>query len=293
VTLKLLVFGASGQVARALAAAQAPMTLEFAGHDRLDLAGDAPAIAELIDAVAPAAVINAAAYTAVDRAEQEADVCGRLNRTAPARIGEVCARRDIPFTHFSTDYVFDGEKGAPYVEDDARAPINIYGAAKAAGEEALEALIGAGARIAVIRSAWVFSAGGGGFLEAMLRAAAETDEVPVVADQWGSPTPACACADAALALTAALLDRDPAAARVFHAAGADGVSRAEFAEAIFAQTRRRPRVRRIAAADYPTPARRPRDVRLSSARLEGALGWRAPSLDEALAACLRRLEASA
>jgi dTDP-4-dehydrorhamnose reductase len=238
-------------------------------------------------------VINAAGYTAVDRAEREPDLCGRLNRDSPTRIGEACARRDIPLVHFSTDYVFDGGKGAPYVEDDARRPLNIYGRTKVEGEDALAALTVAGARIAVIRSAWVFAPGGGGFLDAMRRAAAETDEVAVVADQWGSPTPAPACAEAALTLTAALLDRDPAAARLFHAAGADGVSRAEFAEAIFAHTPRRPRVRRLAAADYPAPARRPRDTRLDSARLEAAFGWRAPSLAEALAAALRPLEAQA
>jgi dTDP-4-dehydrorhamnose reductase len=293
-SVRVLVFGARGQMARALAAAETPMTLAFAGRDRLDLARvAAPALADVIAAAAPAAVINAAAYTAVDRAEHEADLCARLNREAPSAIGEICARRDIPLVHVSTDYVFDGEKGAPYVEADARAPLNVYGRTKAQGEDALAALTASGARIAIMRPAWVFAPGGGGFFGAMLRAAAETDEVAVVADQWGSPTPASACADAALVLATALLDRDPAAAGLFHAAGADGVSRAAFAEAVFALTPRRPRVRCIAAAEHPTPARRPRDTRLSSARLEGAFGWRAPSLAEALAACLASPKAGA
>jgi len=292
VSARVLVFGASGQVARALAAARTPMTVTLAGRDRLDLAAAAaPAIAEFIDAAAPDAVINAAAYTAVDRAEQEVEACGRLNRDAPSWIGEACARRDIPFVHVSTDYVFDGEKGAPYVEDDATGPLNVYGRTKAEGEHALQALMAADARIAVIRTAWVF-APGGGFLDAMWRAAAERDEVLVVADQWGSPTPASGCADAALTLAAALLDRDPAAARLFHAAGA-GASRADFAEAIFALAPRQPRLRRIAAADYPAAARRPRDTRLCSARLEAGFGWRAPPLAEALAACLGAAEARA
>jgi dTDP-4-dehydrorhamnose reductase len=288
VTARLLVFGAGGQVARALAAAPGEFALEFAGRKRLDLAGGAPDIAGLIEAAAPAAVINASAYTAVDRAEEEPEACRRLNRDAPAAIGAACTARGIPFVHFSTDYVFDGEKDAPYVEADARAPLNVYGRTKTEGEVALEGLIAAGARIAVIRSAWVFAAGGAGFLGAMLRLAAERDEVSVVADQWGSPTPASACADAALVMTRALLDCDSGAAGVFHAAGSDDASWADFAEAIFALSEHPPRVRRITAADYPTVARRPRDSRLSSAKIASAFGWRAPPLSEALAACLRR-----
>jgi dTDP-4-dehydrorhamnose reductase len=287
VTAKILVFGESGQVARALAAAPGGFELDFAGRDRLDLAASSADIAGLIGAASPAAVINAAAYTAVDRAEQEPDACARLNRDAPAAMARASAARGIPFVHFSTDYVFDGEKGAPYVETDARAPVNVYGRTKAEGETALETLIAAGAPIAVLRSAWVFAAGGSGFLGAMLRLATERDEVSVVADQWGSPTSASACADAALAMTRALLDRDPAAAGVFHAAGPDDASWADFAEAIFAVSDRKPRVRRITSADYPTAARRPRDSRLSSAKIAAGFGWRAPPLAEALAACLK------
>jgi dTDP-4-dehydrorhamnose reductase len=280
------VFGRSGQVARALAEARTTFEVVAAGRERLDLAAPAPDIAGLIADERPAAVINAAAYTAVDRAEAEPEASARLNRDAPARMAEACAARGIPFTHFSTDYVFDGEKGAPYVEADPRRPLNVYGRTKADGEAALEALRAAGARLAVIRTSWVFAPGGGGFLGAMLRAAAERDEASVVADQWGSPTPASACAGAALALTVAMLDRDPAAEGVFHAAGRDGLSRSDFAEAIFARLERRPRLVRVATADFPAAAVRPRDTRLSSAHLEATLGWKAPSLAEALDACL-------
>jgi dTDP-4-dehydrorhamnose reductase len=154
-------------------------------------------------------------------------------------------------------------------------------------------MIADGARIAVVRTAWVFSAGGRGFLSAMRRAAAERDEVRVVADQWGSPTSAAACADAAMTLTAALLDREPRARGLFHAAGPDGVSWAEFAEAVFALTPQRPRLVRIGAADYPTVARRPRDTRLCSAKIEAAFGWRAPPLAQALAATLSPAGAAA
>jgi dTDP-4-dehydrorhamnose reductase len=201
-------------------------------------------------------------------------------------MAEVCAARDIPFVHFSTDYVFDGEKGAPYVEADPRRPLNTYGRAKAEGEEALEAVLAGGGRLAAIRTCWVFAPGGGGFLGAMLKAAATRDEVSVVADQIGTPTPASACADAALTLTRALLDRDPAARGMFHAAGRDGFSRADFAEAIFARLERRPLVRRVATSAFPAAAVRPRDTRLSSAHLESALGWTAPALEAALDACL-------
>jgi dTDP-4-dehydrorhamnose reductase len=273
-------------VARALATAPGAFEAVLAGRERLDLASAAPDIAGLIAAERPAAVINAAAYTAVDAAESEPEACAHLNRDAPARMAEACAAADIPFVHISTDYVFDGDKGAPYVEADARRPINAYGRSKAEGEAALEAM--PDARRAIIRTSWVFAPGGPGFFNTMLRIAAERDEARVVDDQWGSPTPASAVAGAALTLARALLDRDPAAQGMFHAAGRDGVSRADLAEAIFARLPRRPRLVRVATADFaPTPARRPRDTRLSSAKLEGALSWNAPPLAASLDALLR------
>jgi dTDP-4-dehydrorhamnose reductase len=287
---RVLVFGRSGQVARALAAAGPPFELVFAGRDRLDLAQPAPDIAGLIAATAPAAVINLAAYNAVDGAETDPVTCNRLNRDAPAAMAGACAAAGIPFVHFSTDYVFDGEKGQPYVESDARAPLNVYGRAKADGEAAIEALIAGGARAAIVRTSWVFAPGGGGFMAAMRKAAAERRDVTVVDDQWGAPTPADACADAAMRLTRALLDGDATAIGTFHAAGRDGVSRADFAEAILARLPVRGALRRVATGDYPALARRPRDSRLTSAKLEAAFGWRAPALDAALDACLRDAE---
>ena len=281
-TARLLVFGRQGQVAGALARAEAGFEMTFAGRERLDLAGAAPDIAGLIAAVKPVAVINAAAYTAVDAAEAEPEACARLNRDAPAAMARACLAAHIPFVHFSSDYVFDGEKGAPYVETDPRGPLNTYGRAKADG-----------ARVATLRTCWVFSDARAGFVGAMVRRAAEHDEASVVDDQWGSPTPAGACADAALIVTRALLDRDAAALGIFHAAGADGVSRAELAEAIFQRLPRRPRLRRVGAAHFPTPARRPRDTCLSSAKLERVLGWRAPPLGASLDVCLKGVEALA
>jgi dTDP-4-dehydrorhamnose reductase len=282
---RLLVFGQAGQVARALAEACAPFEPVLAGRQRLDLAAPEADIGGLIADVRPAAVINAAAFTAVDAAETETAAAARLNRDAPARMAEACAAADIPFVHISTDYVFDGEKGAPYVETDAVRPINAYGRTKADGEAALAAVAARGARLAVIRTSWVFAPGGGGFMAAML-GARERESVRVVADQWGSPTPASACAAAALLLAQALLDRDSAAEGLFHAAGRDGVTRAGQAEALFARLPRRPAIVPVASSEFPAPAPRPRDTRLSSARLEAAFGWRAPSLGEAMDAYL-------
>lgn len=288
---KVLVFGRSGQVARALAEA-AEFEMTFAGRERIDLAAPSPDIAGLIAAARPDAVINAAAFTAVDRAEAEPDLCARLNHDAPAAMGRACAEAGVPFVHFSTDYVFDGEKGAPYVETDPRRPLNVYGRTKAEGEMALEAHTGA--RLAVIRSSWIFSAAGSGFLQTMLRLARERGEAAVVADHWGCPTPAAACADAALALARLLLDGDPAGQGTFHAAGAEAMSWADFAEAIFAAAAARggpaARVRRIAARDYPTAAVRPRDTRLESALIQSRTDWRPPELGQALAECLGRME---
>jgi dTDP-4-dehydrorhamnose reductase len=290
--MKLLVFGAQGQVARALAEAPGSFDVERVGHDRLDLSGPSPDIAGLIASARPAAVINAAAYNAVDQAEREIEVARRVNRDAPAAMATACAAGDIPFVHISTDYVFDGEKGAPYVKGDAVGPVNAYGRSKAEGEAALAPLIAGGARLAVMRTAWVFAPSGGGFFGTMLRLAAERDEVAVVADQTSTPTPASACADAALTLARALLDRDGRASGLFHAAGRDGMSRADMAEALFGQLAarggRRPRVRRVNSADFAQAARRPRDSRLDSRHLETVTGWRAPAFDDALGLTLDR-----
>jgi dTDP-4-dehydrorhamnose reductase len=286
VSARLLVFGARGQVARALAA-DTRFAVTLAGREAIDLAAPDADVAGVIAAAQPDAVINAAAYTAVDAAEIDVAACERLNRDAPAKMAAACAAHGVPLVHFSTDYVFDGDKRAPYAEDDGRAPINVYGRSKAEGEAALEPWIEGGAPVAIVRSSWIFSGGGTGFVGAMLRAAAERDEVSVVADQFGSPTSAADCADAALLLAAALLDREPAAAGVFHAASSEVISRAGFAEAIFALTPLTPQVRRVTTADFPTPARRPRDTSLASRKLEARFSWRAPPLGEALDVCVR------
>ncbi len=188
----ILVFGRNGQVARELAKLGPPpgLRLEFAGRETLDLAlaGDPEA---LIRARRPLAVINTAAYTAVDRAESEPDAAFRLNRDAPAAIARACAALDVPVVHFSTDYVFDGAKPEPYVEDDPIAPMSVYGRSKAEGEAAV---LQSGARAGVLRTAWVYSAYGSNFLKTMLSLGRTREAVDVVDDQLGRPTWAQDCA---------------------------------------------------------------------------------------------------
>ena len=287
----ILVFGRSGQVARELdkLGVHAGFQLEFAGREDLDLgAGVDPR--PLIEARAPTAVINAAAYTAVDKAESDADAAFRLNRDAPAAIARACADLGLPLVHFSTDYVFDGTKAEPYVEDDPIRPLGVYGRSKAEGEAAvLESDAWAG----VLRTAWVYSAHSSNFLKTMLRLGQTRDEIGVVDDQFGRPTWARDCAVGALRLVQALLDRDTRAARVLHLTGAGDATWADFAEAIFAESASRggphARVKRITTADYPTLARRPANSRLDCAKIAGALDLHPRHWRDSLATCFDEL----
>lgn len=289
----LLVLGSAGQVACELRKIAGDFGFQpsFAGRARVDLLS-ADGL-HLLDETAPNAVINAAAYTAVDRAEQEPEAAFRLNRDVPATWAQACAERGIPFVHISTDYVFDGSKPAPYVEDDPIQPLGVYGASKAEGEAGVEA---AGGSYAIVRTAWVYSAFGANFVKTMLRLAGQRDEVGVVDDQRGCPTWAQDIAEATLRLARALRAGESAARGVFHAAGGGEGSWADFAEAIFADSAARggpsARVRRITTAEFPTPAKRPANSRLDCARIEAALGWRPPSWRERLPLCLDEIAAA-
>ena len=236
-------------------------------------------------------MINAAAYTAVDRAESEVEAAFRLNRDVPAEAARACAALGVPFVHFSTDYVFDGSKPEPYVESDPVSPASVYGRSKAEGEEAVRAAGGAGA---IVRTSWVYSAFGSNFVKTMLRLGREREEVGVVADQLGRPTWAEDCARGALLLAQALLAGRAEAAGVFHLAGEGDATWADFAEAIFeerpAADRGPTRVRRITTADYPTPARRPANSRLNTDKLQRTLGWRPGPWRAGLRACLAEME---
>lgn len=279
----LLVFGRTGQVARELAALQ-PQA-RFLGRDEADLS-DPAACAAAIRAAAPDAVINAAAYTAVDRAEGDADTARLVNADSPAAMAQACAALGIPFLSISTDYVFDGSGESPRTEDAPTGPLGIYGATKLAGEEAIRA---AGGRWAVMRTSWVFSAHGANFVKTMLRLGAERDRLTIVADQIGGPTPAADIAAAALAMVRAM-QQDPSKSGLYHFAGAPDVSWAGFARETFAQAGLAPEVVDIPTADYPTPARRPLNSRLDCSRIARDFGIPRPDWRAGLARVLHELE---
>lgn len=268
----VLVFGRSGQVATELRA-QAPVTA--LGRDAADLT-DPDACAAAIRAHGPRAVINAAAHTAVDRAETEEDLATTINADAPAAMARACADLGIPFVHISTDYVFAGTGVAPWQPGDATAPLGAYGRSKLAGENAVRA---AGGPHVILRTSWVVSAHGQNFVKTMLRLGAERERLTIVADQVGAPTPARAIAAACLSM-AHQLTADPAKSGTYHFAGTPDTSWAGFAREIFAQAGLSCDVIDIPTSDYPTPARRPLNSRLDCSATTTAFGierpdWRA------------------
>lgn len=266
---RILLVGANGQVGRELRRSLRPLgDLVLGSRDgRVDDSGKGvvadlsePSMLEgLVAKLSPDAVVNAAAYTAVDKAESDALAAFAANAEAPAVLARACAAAGIPFVHYSTDYVFDGTATQPYSVDSTTAPLGVYGASKLAGEQAVRA---AGGQHLMFRTAWVYAAHGRNFLRTMLRLGAEREELRVVADQVGTPTPAALVAEVtAVALARAISDRTTSGSWNLVAAGR--TSWHGFAEAIFAQAvdagllARAPRVLPIASADYPTPARRP------------------------------------
>ncbi len=285
-TAPLLITGGSGQLAQALAAAAAGRGLAARSVGRPECDFDRP---ETIDAVfaatAPRLVINAAAYTAVDAAEDDEAAAFRANRDGPARLAALAAGAGIPLIHLSTDYVFDGAKGAPYVETDPAAPTGVYGASKRAGEEAV---LASGARALILRTAWVYSARGRNFVRTMLAAARAGRALRVVADQRGTPTAAEDLAELLLDLVAKV-DAGAAEGRwgIYHAAGSGEASWFAFAEAIFAEAARFgvpvPPIAAITTADWPTRARRPADSRLDCGKLFDVFGLALPPWRESLA----------
>ena len=227
----ILVFGNTGQVAQELQRHAEDMI--FLGRDDADLT-DPASCAAAITAHAPDAVINAAAYTAVDQAESDVETAQAVNGAAPGAMAEACAQLGIPFVHISTDYVFDGAGTRAFSPADPTEPLGVYGQTKLAGEEAVRT---SGACHAILRTSWVFSAHGNNFVKTMLRLGATRDALTIVADQIGGPTPARAIAAACVTITKALL-QDQNRAGTYHFAGAPDVSWADFAREIFAQAER-------------------------------------------------------
>ena len=293
--MKLLLIGGAGQVGQALRRSLAPLgPVVVSTRDGLLPDGGSceslnlqhlDTIAPLIARVGPDAVVNASAYTAVDRAESEPELAFRINAEAPARLAAVCAMRGIPLLHYSTDYVFDGNGTRPYREDDATAPTGIYGASKLAGEQAIAAC---GGPHLILRTAWVYALHGHNFLRTMLRLAGERDEVRVVADQVGSPTPAWLIAE----VSATVLRHGLVEPGVRHLVTEGHTSWHGFAEAIMDEATargliaRKPRVVPITTAEFPTPARRPAYSVLDCARLQQEYGLVLPPWREALATTL-------
>jgi dTDP-4-dehydrorhamnose reductase len=277
----ILVFGKSGQVATELKAVLPGAT--FLGREEADLT-DPEACAAVIHAVLPSAVINAAAYTAVDKAEEDEATALLVNGAAPTAMARACAELKIPFVHISSDYVFDGGGEVPWTEDSATAPLGAYGRTKLAGEEGVRA---SGAMYAILRTSWVFSAKGVNFVKTMLRLSETHNTVSVVADQVGAPTPARAIAEGCVKI-AKELQVASSLSGTYHLVGVPPVSWAEFAREIFEQARRDVVVKEIPTSAYPTLAKRPLNSRMSCSRL-GAFGLLQPDWRESLTTVLIEL----
>ncbi|CDH43935.1 dTDP-4-dehydrorhamnose reductase [Candidatus Contendibacter odensensis] len=274
--MRIAVIGAKGQVGWELAR-RAPLL----GHEALawDMAElditDAVAVDRALAVSGADAVINAAAYTAVDKAEQEPELAFAVNRDGPAHLAAACNRLHIPLLHISTDYVYDGNKPSPYVEDDPVAPLGVYGQSKAEGDDAVLRLL---PRHLILRVSWVFGIHGHNFVKTMLRLAQEREELRVVADQFGCPTYAGDIADTLLELAGRTAEIDASGAwGTYHYCGAPATTWHGFASAIIEQAPavevlRVQTITAITTADYPTPAARPANSVLDSSRLAFRFG---------------------
>lgn len=297
-TPRILQFGRSGQLARAISERASARRVRLHALARTDADLRDPAgCADRLRREAAAAggvevVVIAAGFTRVDAAEAERDEAETVNATTPGAIAAAAASLDIPVLLVSTDHVFDGVKGRPYLETDTPNPINHYGATKLAGEVMLA---NANPRHAVLRAAWLFDGDGVNFPRALLERVDDASSLPVVDDQVNAPTPTAALADAILALSAKLADPaiGEAAQGVFHFTCLPAVSKAAFAGAVLDAAApwlgRRPRVSPIPSSSFPTPARRPLDTRLDSARFTALTGMAAPDWRPALTAATRRI----
>lgn len=299
--MTVLVFGGNGQVGRELLRALVPLggivaatrsgrlfdgrTCETADLDQPD------SLPALLDRLQPRIVVNAAAYTAVDRAEQEPELAFRANAEAPAAIARWCAVHGVQMVHYSTDYVFDGRGKRPYREDDATGPLGVYGASKREGEEAI---IASGARHMIFRTAWVYASHGRNFLQTMLRLGAERERLGVVADQVGTPTPAAMIAD----VTAQVLRSGASRSGLWHLTASGRTSWHGFAEAIFERAvatgllARMPQVDALESSQYPTAASRPSWSCLDNHRLQEDFGIVPPAWQEGLDRVIAELAAA-
>jgi dTDP-4-dehydrorhamnose reductase len=266
---RVLLFGKDGQLGRALApllaASHKLIAVGRAEADFSEADSYESGVRSAVRDVRPDVIVNAAAYTAVDRAESEPELAMRVNAVSVGALGEAAAEVGARVLHYSTDYVFDGAKASPYIEQDATGPINIYGASKLAGEDAL---LGSGVQALVLRTSWVYAAYGANFVQTMLRIGRERSEVRVVDDQVGAPT---SVADLAVA-TAEILRKWQGERGVYHVTSAGSVSWAGFAREIFSQAGIATEVVPISSAEYPVAARRPLNSRLDCGKIAAAFG---------------------
>jgi len=289
--MKVLVTGCKGQVGIELVrqgiATHEVLAFDHAGLDITDV----KAVHEVVQRVRPDVVINAAGYTAVDRAEEEVKLAFAVNRDGAANLAKACSAIHIPMVHISTDYVFDGSKQGAYTEDDPIAPLGVYGASKAAGEDAVRAYC---PHHLILRTSWVFSAHGNNFVKTMLRLGAERKEISVVADQWGCPTAASELARGIMAL----LEEGKSAWGIYDFCQPEPITWYDFAKAIFDEARRHGMplriegLKAITTADYPTPAERPANSVMDCRRFEQTFSFTIRPWRETLAEVIRELKHS-
>ena len=284
--MKLLVFGEIGQLGQELQRRAGDVTLEVRGLEEADFT-DPATCAGFVERTDADAVINAVAYTAVDRAEEDEEVALMVNATTPAALARAAAARGLPLIQVSTDYVFDGAGDTPFAVDHPTGPLGAYGRTKLAGEEGV---IAAGGPHAILRTSWVVSSHGNNFVKTMLRLGAERDRLTIVPDQVGGPTCAADIADACLSIAAQLI-ADPAKSGTYHFTGGPDVSWADFAREIFRLSGLSPEVADIPTSDYPTPAQRPLNSRLDNSLTETTFGIPRPDWRKGLRDILQDLGA--
>ena len=292
--MRIAVTGQSGQVVTSLIerGGIAGHEVIALGRPELDLA-DTATVTRALEAAAPDAIVSAAAYTAVDKAESESELAYAVNGRGTGAVAEVARALSVPLVHVSTDYVFDGTLDRPYLENDPTWPTGVYGASKLAGERAV--LAAHGDNSAILRGAWVYSPFGTNFVKTILRLAGDRDEVSLVADQLGNPISALEIADAILRVATNLVsDSYPALRGVFHMTASVEASWADFAEAIFAASAAQggpsARVKRITTADYTAPATRPANSRLDCGLIARVHGVVLPDWRQSLETVIARLQ---
>jgi len=293
--MRILVLGADGQVGTELRALSGQgVEITALTRRQADLT-DPTAVRTAVSESRCGAVVNAAAYTAVDRAESEPEAAFAVNRDGPRHLAEACALAGLPLVHLSTDYVFDGTGTGAYGEDHPTAPVNVYGMSKRDGERAIAAAL---PRHAILRTSWVFAAHGHNFVRTMLRLGEERSHLRIVADQTGCPTAAADIAAAAVTVAGRLASsNDPRLWGVFHYTSGEVTTWHGFAAAIFAERERltgrpAPELAAIATADFPTPARRPANSVLDCSRIRERHGVAQPDWRRSLAAVMERLRPS-